>query len=251
MTARIFLVTLVMSLSTTVAFAGGEASWSYEETTGPDHWGELARNWGICAKGRYQSPIDIRKGVEANLEKISPKIKPTPLKFGFDGPTFSVSYEAGSWLMINGTSYELQQFHFHHPSEHTLNGKHYPMEAHMVLKSDGSSHNDAVMGVFIEAGKANEMLDQFWEKLPRSGKKSLKGVSVNVGDLLPNEMKYYMYEGSMTTPSCPQGVRWFVLEDAVQASQAQIDLFKKDLVQGETNNRPIQPTFGRVVLKGE
>ena len=76
----------------------------------------------------------------------------------------------------------------------------------MVLKSDGSSHNDAVMGVFIEAGKANAMLDQFWEKLPRSRKKSLKGVSVNVGDLLPNEMEYYMYEGSMTTPSCPQGV---------------------------------------------
>ena len=85
MKVKIFLLTLSMALSHTPAFAGGEASWSYEETTGPDHWGELARNWGICAKGRYQSPIDIRKGIDASLEKISPKIKATPLKFGFDG----------------------------------------------------------------------------------------------------------------------------------------------------------------------
>lgn len=37
-----------------------------------------------------------------------------------------------------------------------------------MLKSEGSSHSDAVMAVFIKAGKANVMLDQFWSKLPRS-----------------------------------------------------------------------------------
>ena len=55
----------------------------------------------------------------------------------------------------------------------------------------------------------------------------------------------------MTTPGCPQGVRWFVLEHPVEASQAQIDRFIEDFTQGDTNNRPIQPAYGRVVLKGK
>ena len=52
-----------------------------------------------------------------------------------------------------------------------------------------------------------------WSHLPRLQKKSTDGVEVNVGELLPPPLKkYYMYEGSMTTPACPQSVSWFVLE---------------------------------------
>jgi carbonic anhydrase len=54
----------------------------------------------------------------------------------------------------------------------------------------------------------------------------------------------------MTTPGCPQGVRWFVMEQSVEASQAQIDLFIDDLTQGDTNNRPVQSTYGRIIIKG-
>ena len=250
MIGKISLAAVMIAASATAVFAGGAAMWSYEGDTGPSQWGELTRGWGSCGKGRYQSPIDIRSGVETNLERISASIKSTPLKFGLDGPTFSVPYKSGSWLTVNGTRYELQQFHFHHPSEHTVNGKHHPMEAHLVLRSEGSTHNDAVMGVFIDGGKENPMLNQFWDQLPRSGKKQVNSVPVNIGDLLPEKKKYYMYEGSMTTPSCPQGVRWFVLEESVEASQAQIDRFIADMTQGDTNNRPIQPAYGRVILKG-
>ena len=250
MFGRISLVAVTIAAGMTTVFAGG-AIWSYKGGTGPDKWGELSPNWAVCANGRYQSPIDIRGGIEAKLEGISARIKPTSLSFDLDGPTFSVPYKSGSWLTVNGTRYELQQFHFHHPSEHTLDGKRYPMEGHLVLRSEGNSHNDAVTGVFIDAGKENPMLNQFWDQLPRSRKKQVNPVMVNVGDLLPPTNKYYMYEGSMTTPGCPQGVRWFVLEHPVEASQAQIDRFIEDFTQGDTNNRPIQPAYGRVVLKGK
>ena len=95
------------------------------------------------------------------------------------------------------------------------------------------------------------MLEQFWDKLPRSKKMDISSVKVNVGELLPENKAYYMYEGSMTTPGCPQGVRWFVLENPVEASQAQIDRFIEDLTEGGTNNRPIQKTHGRAILKGK
>lgn len=249
-TATAVAVSSLIMAASTGALASSEL-WSYEGETGPDKWGSLTPGWAVCSNGRYQSPIDIRGGVDANLGSISATIKSSTLKFGLDGPTFAVPYDAGSKLSMNGTNYELKQFHFHHQSEHTVDGKHYPMEAHFVLRSEGSDHNDAVMGVLIEAGSENKMLNQFWGQLPRFRQKEVKPVQVNVGDLMPKMTSYYMYEGSMTTPGCPQGVRWFVLEEPVQASQAQIDRFIEDFTAGETNNRPVQPTYGRAILKGK
>lgn len=95
------------------------------------------------------------------------------------------------------------------------------------------------------------MLDHFWGQLPQSRQKPVDPVQVNVGKLLPKNTAHYMYEGSMTTPGCLQRVRWFVIEQPVQASQAQIDHFIADLSEGDTNNRPVQPTYGRVTLKGK
>lgn len=125
------------------------------------------------------------------------------------------------------------------------------MEAHLVLRSLGNSHNDAVMGVLIETGEANAFLNQFWDQLPRAAKKNADQVNVNINELLPGNRAYYMYEGSMTTPGCPEGVRWFVLENPVEASQTQIDRFIADFTEGKINNRPVQPVYGRAVLKGK
>jgi carbonic anhydrase len=240
---------LTLSGAATTALAGGEL-WSYEGATGPDHWGSLTPGWAVCSDGRYQSPIDLRDGIPARLGSVTADIKASTLSFGLDGPTFAVPYESGSLLTMNGTRYELRQFHFHHESEHTVDGRHYPMEAHLVMRSEGSDHNDAVMGIFIDIGSENAMLAQFWYQLPRAKHSGVAPVRVNVGDLLPRETAYFMYEGSMTTPGCPQGVRWFALEQPVEASRAQVDRFIEDFVAGTKNNRPVQPTYARTIIKG-
>jgi carbonic anhydrase len=243
--------TAIATTLTTVApltFAGSDL-WSYFGATGPENWGRISPDWAVCERGQYQSPIDLRGGyVAADLGEVDFAIKSSNLRFGLDGPTFAVPYDPGSMLTINNTQYEVQQFHFHHPSEHTVDGKHYTMEAHLVLKSVGSDHANSIMGVFIEEGKANAMLDQFWGQLPRRGAQPER-VSVNVGDLLPDDTRHYMYEGSMTTPGCRQGVRWFVMETPVQASKDQVARFIEDFTAGESNNRPVQPTNGRVLLR--
>ncbi|MBE9568692.1 MAG: carbonic anhydrase family protein [Proteobacteria bacterium] len=51
----------------------------------------------------------------------------------------------------------------------------------------------------------------------------------------------------MTTPPCSEGVRWFVLKDAVTASKGQLDAFAKAL--HEANNRPVQQLNARPVLR--
>ena len=251
MLRRIPVLAVMIMAGMTTVFAGGGAHWSYLGNSGPHNWGELLPEWAVCGTGSYQSPIDLRGAIEAPLGGVDAQFRSTPLEFGLDGPTFAVPYKSGSWVTINGTRYQLQAFHFHHPSEHTVDGKHYPMEGHMVLRSEGSSHNNAVMGVFIDVGEENGMLDQFWNQLPRSGNKQVNPVMVNVGDLLPADKAHFMYSGSMTTPGCGQGVRWFVLEHPVEASQPQIDRFITDFTQGDSNNRPIQPANGRWILKGK
>ena len=58
---------------------------------------------------------------------------------------------------------------------------------------------------------------------------------------------YYRFSGSLTTPPCSDGVRWLVMKEPVQVSQAQIDAFKA--VMHHPNNRPVQPLNGRLVLQ--
>ena len=60
----------------------------------------------------------------------------------------------GGFATSAGRKYELQQFHFHAPSEHTLDGKRTAMEAHFVHTGvhTGEGGNLMVIGVFLEGG---------------------------------------------------------------------------------------------------
>ena len=58
---------------------------------------------------------------------------------------------------INGVKYNMLQFHFHAPSEHEINGLHYPVEIHFVNKNEAGEL--AVVGVFVRAGKHNDAWD--------------------------------------------------------------------------------------------
>jgi carbonic anhydrase len=60
--------------------------------------------------------------------------------------------------------YEPLQFHWHAPSEHTFNGKHYDMELHIVHKNTDASEL-SVLGIFfdMQAGgnQSNWFIEQF------------------------------------------------------------------------------------------
>lgn len=52
------------------------------------------------------------------------------------------------------------------------------------------------------------------------------------------------FDGSLTTPPCSEGVAWFLMQEPVEASKAQMDKFMS--IFG-ANARPVQPLNGRVV----
>jgi carbonic anhydrase len=100
----------------------------------------------------------------------------------------------------------------------------------------------------FQEGARNALLTRLWEKMPnKGGEKSALPTGLSVSQLLPKEREYYRFDGSLTTPPCSEGVRWFVVKKPATASKAQVEQFSKAV--GVANNRPIQPTNARAVLQ--
>ncbi|MBK3331479.1 carbonic anhydrase family protein [Persephonella atlantica] len=227
------------------AVAGGAGHWSYHGETGPQHWGDLKSEYIMCKIGKNQSPVDLSRIVEADLKKLQINYSSGGNSVTNNGHTIKVSYEPGSYIVVDGIRFELKQFHFHAPSEHKVKGKSYPFEAHFVhADKDG---NLAVIGVLFKEGKKNPVIEKIWKNLPETGKTVKLAHKVNAYDLLPEEKKYYRYSGSLTTPPCSEGVRWIVMKEEMELSKEQIQKFR-ELMGGDTN-RPVQPLNARMILE--
>ncbi len=231
--------------------------WGYEGDTGPANWGTLSAEWSPCGTGQNQSPIDIHETAKADLPDMSADFDPVSLDIihqehiadGINnGHTIQINYSGGDVATVGDEQFQLLQYHFHSPSEHTVNGTHYPMEMHLVHKS--SAGHLAVVGVFIEEGAHNAAFDPIWSNLPttRSAEVHLEHVMVDVDQLLPANTTSYRYDGSLTTPPCSEGVKWIVMATPNQLSADQIAAFR-NIIHG--NNRPTQPLNGRDVVLDE
>ena len=191
------------------------------------HWGKLDSSYAACSLGHTQSPIYIAHAKPADLPTLKLDYKVIPLDIINNGHTIQVNYTSGSTLTVGDKTYTLKQFHFHHPSEEHVNGKGFPLVAHLV-HADADWHL-AVVAVLLEQGNANPLIDALWKNIPseRDKPQDIPSVSVNVQDSLPAEHSYLTYAGSLTTPPCSEGVTWYVLKShaAVSAEPALLVLF--------------------------
>jgi len=229
--------------------AHGEAPrWSYEGADGPSHWSELSPANRVCGVGFQQSPIDIDSSIRAEVGGIGISYGAMPLRVVNNGHTIQVNCEPGSEIRMDGQTFKLLQFHFHHPSEHTFRGKSFDMEAHFVHASaDGTL---AVLGVFIAKGAPNDVLAPIWHNMPTVAgpEKRVNSVSVFPERLLPADRTFHRYYGSLTTPPCSEKVIWSVYGTPVEASSAQVGKFAS-IFPG--NARPIQNLNRRFLLKSQ
>jgi carbonic anhydrase len=241
MVKRALLTATVMGL-----LVGSEVQWGYFGPTGPTHWGDLSPDYIFCKIGKNQSPIDISSPISAPLPMLNLYYPAGATSIVNNGHTIKVTPAPGGRLFIDGKEFKLLQFHFHTPSEHSINRKLYPMEMHLVHKSgDGEL---AVIGVLFKEGRENPALATLLRHFPVgvNNPRSLQQVQFNLNQLLPSDLSYYRYNGSLTTPPCTEGVRWFVLKTPVEASKLQILQFKEVMKQ---NNRPVQPLNARLILE--
>jgi carbonic anhydrase len=231
------------------ARAQWKTHWTYEGATGSDHWGDLDPAYAACKLGKLQSPIDIQSAEKAELPALQFEYKSQPLKYLINnGYTIRVNYHdapgSGSALIVDGRRYQLTQFHFHHPSEERVHGKPYEMEAHFMHEAPDGRVAGVV--VFLKSGTPNATVQQLWDHMPKSESTEMEiaGVEVNPAALLPRDLAYYVYTGSVTAPPCTEGVQWFVLKTPVEISPDQIKTFA-ELYPHDV--RPVQPLNGRIV----
>lgn len=240
------ILAAVLGAVATSATAQKHAHWSYEGATGPSHWGNLEADFGTCAQGRHQSPVNIRPGtaLKAALPPLQFSYQPVPLRIVDNGHSVQVNYAPGSFITVGGKRYDLLQFHFHRPSEEALDGKRRDMVAHLVHRD--AQGQLAVVAVLLEAGAASPLLETLWDRVPAAkGSEHLdEGVRINAADLLPPDRGYYTFAGSLTTPPCSEGVTWFVLKTPAAVSTQQIARFA---VRYPMNARPVQSLHGRVI----
>lgn len=147
--------------------------------------------------------------------------------------------------------YRALQLHIHAGSEHTIDGKFFGAELHIVHEEIGGDRF-AVVGMMIEPGSdvENEFFQQLLDGWQRefdtvddscaveratTGKRRRRDLEM-VGDnttgnrrleafspydLLPEGVTYYHYDGGLTTPPCLEVVWWNVADKPVLITPAQ------------------------------
>jgi len=234
-------------------YGGVHGEWGYAGDVSPEKWGDLKPEFFMCKEGKNQSPIDIATRGVLQAQGLE------PIAFHYDthaktavnnGHAIKVDVGEGSYIEVDGKRFNLKQFHFHSPSENTIDGEHFPLEAHFVHQSDDGEL--AVVAVMYRKGNENVILKKICSTIFTDPHKvhpcKLKADDINA--LLPQNRHYYRFSGSLTTPPCSEGVRWFVMQDAKEVSPAQIDKFVNVMMKGR-NNRPVQPLNARKVLKND
>ena len=217
--------------------------WSYEGELGPANWSKINVDWAKCGTGNRQSPIDLRDGIKVNLEQISFDYHPSSFSEVNNGHTIQVTVGGGNFITVGNTVYELQEFHFHRPSEEKINGKGTEMVIHLVHKS--AEGKIAIIAVLLERGQPHRLMQTIWDNLPLEKFDTVSpSIVIDPTDALPERRDYFTYMGSLTEPPCTEGVLWMVFKQPMQASPAQMALFSRLY---PLNARPVQSTAGRMI----
>jgi carbonic anhydrase len=231
-----FALALTLAVSGAVATAPAAPHFDYRHQ---EQWQEI--------HGDMQSPIAVDPAV-AKTDTDDDDDDRIVVRHGLrealvvdTGHAVQVNLTPGESANIRSRRFVLQQFHFHAPSEHSIDGRSFPLEGHFVYRAkDGRL---AVVAVMFEAGAPNEVAELVLSRFA-SGRADIP-VRLDAEALLPSTVDYYHYLGSLTTPPLSQNVEWYVLTRPMTMSAAQIAGFKA-LYDG--NNRKRQPLNGRPLL---
>lgn len=218
-------------------------AWGYEGAGGPELWGALRRDYGKCASGRQQSPIDIRDGIAVDLEPLQFSYRPEAFRVVDAGRNIVVVSDSGG-LSLLGKNYALMQIEFHRPGETRLGGRTFEMEVQLQHRADDGQL--AIVSVLLERGVENPVIQTILNNLPleRGGEVAPPEQLLDLERLLPADRRYFAFMGSLTTPPCTENVLWLVFKEPQRISGPQLDIFARLY---PPNARPVQPSASRII----
>lgn len=228
--------------------------WGYGGEEGPADWSSLTPVYALCGNGNAQSPIDITSSAGKGAAKWTFDYTTTSLRIAHtehmddiidNGHTIQVSVDEGSTFTFGDKAFSLKQFHFHTPSEHTIDGQHMPMEMHLVHQADDG--NLAVVSIlFKEGDTANPNIQQIIDNLPAAKGETnhVEGTNLSLNVHLPKDNAAFHYMGSLTTPPCSENVQWMVMREMATVTPAQVKAMSDRI---GPNNRPTQALNDRTI----
>jgi len=246
------------------------AQWGYAKANGPATW---EKQFPVAA-GKLQSPVDIQTKNCTEDALLAPiKVDYSKVEVGEvanTGASWKAQITGGTSSLTGGplsSHFKLEQFHAHWGSkdsagsEHTLDGQMYSAELHLVhwdckkFKTFGEAaaapKGLAVLGMFLKVGKKpHHELDKVIKLLKHI---PYKGQNVNIGEfvdcaaLLPANLSYFTYDGSLTTPPCYESVNWIVFNQPIEVSQEQMATFRSLLCYAKGTPCPCDELKGKMV----
>ncbi|KAL0943503.1 carbonic anhydrase [Colletotrichum truncatum] len=195
------------------------ADWAYEASF---NWGRINPNYSLCQTGTQQSPIALSLNNGLALSHIIKFNYPNKTAGNFYnwnyGPAFTVTHAENVYTDNPSFTYDdmtvyLKGWHIHSPADHTVNGQRSKAELHLV-HVDKEGHEKAVLAIRLDPGNANST---FFNQLPRMIGFNESGTQQEIEvDHMPalNSVlqfnEFWTYQGSLTSPPCHEGIRWFV-----------------------------------------
>ncbi len=223
-----------------------------------------ARKWGQSypqCNGVAQSPIDVATSstgrselysnvyVHAHMRKGNNSLRMRHNTHGLE--MILAKHQTDLFLSATREGHEasLVGLHFHHPSEHTIDGRHRDLEVHFVHLNEMTLRVTVVAILFEARDDAphSQWLDNLFggsdplPAWPNAGSKLVQFDSIFPVDNI-STLRFVRYGGSLTTPPCSPA-EWIVATTVLPISRALFARYPKTRL----NNRPIQPTQNRVM----
>jgi len=243
---------------------GHGASFAFNYARKGEDWPQL------CSLGQNQSPINIdtqQSTCDSHLRfELNFAKGLRTFKTRTNGYSLSVHDEVSSLAATNleGRLFEstAHEFHFHSPSEHTINNQYFDLELHIVHTADnmaipGGPKHLSVIGILFKVddrAKPHPFIDAL--DAQNTGKAVKVDIQSLLGSKLNSKLNYLSYEGSLTTPPCTEGVTWYVIEAPQTITSNQLRVLTHQRLgnlrggAGNKNSRSVQPLNGRKIRKG-
>jgi carbonic anhydrase len=257
----------------------GKHAWTYKD----------AANWSTYypdCDGDRQSPIDINltalKQQIANESGDGPLPEQDRMKATWEvksrrmivnnGHSLQVDGEFGQVIMPDGI-YDAMQFHFHFPSEHSINGKRMAGEMHIVAQRRGSvgandlltvaimldtpNYENGTFGKIIDGKYPKQKHKDFFNNLgfsaiyplpfpaPQYASQVFYPVDLNTFADTFNS-SFTCYWGSLTSPPCSETVKWIIFNNPVLIPPGMVQKFKVAF-PNPSNARALQPRNDRLI----
>jgi carbonic anhydrase len=196
-----------------------------------------------------QAPVDILQAEKLHIYDLKFNYQPADLDILNDCNQYRIllKFPDNYWLTVGKKPYFLTELHFRAPGENAVKGKRPRMSVQFVHFSPEGVF--LIVEVPVVAGKENPLIKTLWEYIPEPGKENkVAGVKINPVDLLPTDRSFYRFPGSLTTPICNEVVNWYVMQNPIEMSEAQIAEYTKHY---NNTARPLQPLNDRPVSERE